>query len=112
MPGYIRLLPYPFGSGAEGDSAQGIMSTRITVESPEMSEFDIGDTMHVVVVLERKPDVLWLPPQAIRNFEGRRFVVVQDATGQVRKDIRIGIEGEGRIEVEEGLIEGEIVIGQ
>jgi hypothetical protein len=39
-------------------------------------------------------------------------VVVQNEAGQVRKDIRVGIEGEGRAEIEEGLTEGEIVIGQ
>jgi RND family efflux transporter MFP subunit len=113
MQGTIRLLPYPFGSGAEGDTAEGILSTRVTVESlAQADESEIGDAMDVVVVLERKPDVLWLPQQAIRNFEGRRFVVVQNEAGQVRKDIKIGIEGEGRVEVEEGLTEGEIVIGQ
>jgi multidrug efflux pump subunit AcrA (membrane-fusion protein) len=64
------------------------------------------------VVLERKDDVLWLPPQAIRTFEGRRFVVVQEGDAQIRVDVKVGIESEDRVEIEEGLSEGQVVIGQ
>jgi RND family efflux transporter MFP subunit len=113
MEGQIRLLPYPYGSGAEEGGADDIMSTRLTLDSPTLTDdFEIGDPVEVSIVLERKPDVLWLPPQAIRNFEGRRFVVVQNEAGQVRKDIQVGIEGEGRVEIVEGLSAGETVIGQ
>ena len=56
--------------------------------------------------------MLWLPPQAIRTFEGRRFVVVQDGDAQLRVDVTIGIESDDRVEIEEGLTEGQTVIGQ
>jgi multidrug efflux pump subunit AcrA (membrane-fusion protein) len=66
----------------------------------------------VNVVLERKDDVLWLPPQAIRTFEGRKFVVVQEeGEAQRRVDVKVGIESEDRVEIEEGLTEGQVVIG-
>jgi multidrug efflux pump subunit AcrA (membrane-fusion protein) len=68
--------------------------------------------MRVTALLERKSDVLWLPPQAIRTFEGRRFVVVQDGAAQRRVDVKIGIEGADRLEIGEGLSEGQTVIGQ
>jgi len=68
--------------------------------------------VRITVVLERKEDVLWLPPQAIRTFEGRKFVVVQEGEGQLRVDVKVGIESEDRVEIEEGLTEGQIVIGQ
>ena len=72
----------------------------------------MGDLMRVTIVLERKSDVLWLPPQAIRTFEGRRFVLVQQGEAQMKVDIKIGVQGEERWEIEEGLTEGQVVIGQ
>ena len=66
--------------------------------------------MRVTVILEQKDDVLWLPPQAIRTFEGRRFVVVQADGFQQRVDVTIGIEGNDRTEIEAGLEEGQIVV--
>jgi hypothetical protein len=39
-------------------------------------------------------------------------VVVQENNGQRRVDIKVGVEGEDRIEVESGLTEGQIIVGQ
>ena len=72
----------------------------------------MGDLSRVTVVLERKDNVLWLPPQAIRTFEGRRFVVVQDGEAQRRVDVTIGIESDERVEIKEGLTAGLTVVGQ
>ena len=55
---------------------------------------------------------VWLPPQAIRNFQGRNFVIVQDADRQRRVDVRVGIESQERVEILEGLEEGQTIIGQ
>ena len=62
------------------------------------------------VVLEKRASALWLPPQAIRKYEGRQFVVVQDSDGQRRVDVKIGITSAGRVEILEGLEVGQIVI--
>ena len=52
-----------------------------------------------------------MPPQAIRNFNGRRFAVVQDGDVQRRVDVKIGIQAEDRVEIEEGLQAGQTVVG-
>jgi multidrug efflux pump subunit AcrA (membrane-fusion protein) len=112
--GYIRRLPYPYGGGgrSEGAEEEEDASTRIRLDVTfEELDLDMGDLMTIEVVLEQKDDVLWLPPQAVRTFEGREFVVVQDGELQRRVDVKIGIESEDRVEVEEGLTEGQIVIG-
>lgn len=115
LKGHIRRLPYPYGGG--GSTGGGIededRSTRIALDTAAgAAGFKIGDRVRVTIVLERKDDVLWLPPQAIRTFEGRKFVVVQDGQAQVRVDVKIGIEGEERVEIEKGLTEGQVVMGQ
>jgi len=105
--GVIRYLPY----GLTVDATEDEKTTRITLDvDPGEAGLSEGDLMRVTAVLEQKDDVLWLPPQAIRIFEGRRFVVVQEDGFQQRVDVKIGIEGEDRVEIEEGLIEGQIVV--
>jgi RND family efflux transporter MFP subunit len=111
--GTIRRLPYPYGGGGR---SQGVeeedTSTRIALEgTPQELGLERGDLVRIEVVLEQKPNVLWLPPQAIRTFEGRRFVVVQDGESQRRVDITVGIQSEDRVEIEEGLNEGDVVVG-
>ena len=117
IKGSIRVLPYPYGGGGRTQGVEGETeedkSTRVTLEAtPEEAGYERGDMVRVTVVLERKDDVLWLPPQAIRTFEGRKFVVVQEGEAQQRVDVKIGIEGEDRVEIEEGLTEGQTIIGQ
>lgn len=64
-------------------------------------------------ILGRRENVIWLPPQAIRNFRGRRFVVILDPGGkQRRSDVIVGLESAERLEIVDGVKEGEIVLGQ
>jgi RND family efflux transporter MFP subunit len=105
--GTIRYLPYGLSATADEDEK----TTRITLNAdPEEIGLSSGDLMRVTVVLEQKEDVLWLPPQALRVFESRHFVVVQEDGYQQRIDITIGIQGDDRTEIVEGLKEGQIVI--
>jgi multidrug efflux pump subunit AcrA (membrane-fusion protein) len=113
--GYIRRLPYPYGGGgrSEGAEEEEDKSTRIRLEGVNFEDLDleVGDLMTIEVVLEQKDDVMWLPPQAVRKFEGREFVVIQDGEVQRRVDVKVGIESQDRVEIEEGLSEGQIVVG-
>jgi RND family efflux transporter MFP subunit len=114
IAGHVRRLPYPYGGGGRSSGLEDEdKSTRVTMEiSAAEAGLELGDLVRVTVVLERKDDVLWLPPQAIRTFEGRKFVVVQEAgEAQRRVDVKVGVESEDRVEIEEGLTEGQVVIG-
>jgi RND family efflux transporter MFP subunit len=107
--GTITRLPY-IGQSTSGEDED--KTTRISLDiNPVEAGLEVGDLMRVSVILEYKENVLWLPPQAIRTFEGRKFVVIQDGDYQARVDVKIGIEGEDRVEILEGLEEGQIVIG-
>jgi multidrug efflux pump subunit AcrA (membrane-fusion protein) len=113
LHGVIRRLPYPYGSGGSGQTIEEKdKSTRITIEEPQdVGGYALGDLVRVTVEVERAENVLWLPPQAIRNFSGRLFAVVQDGEVQRRVDVRIGVEAQDRVEIVEGLEEGQIVVG-
>jgi multidrug efflux pump subunit AcrA (membrane-fusion protein) len=113
LTGTVRRLPYPYGTGG-GASVQDLdQSTRITVDqSAEEADYALGDLMQVEVELERKENVLWLPPQAIRTFDGRRFVVIQDGDVQRRVDVQAGIQTPDRVEIVEGVEANQVVVGQ
>lgn len=121
LSAFIRTLPYPFGggSGAQsgesgGDANANERVTRIALDAEKHGdvELKLGELADVEVRLEAKPDVLWVSPNAIRRFQGRRFVVVQDGDGQRRVDVLIGIESEDRVEILEGVDEGDVLIGE
>lgn len=113
LTGEIRQLPYPYGSGGSGTTVDDLdRSTRVTIfESPSEAEFGLGDLVRVNVILEEKDDVLWLPPQALRVFDGRRFALVQEDDVQRRVDVTVGIQTQERVEILDGLEEGQTVIG-
>jgi multidrug efflux pump subunit AcrA (membrane-fusion protein) len=114
LNGVVRQLPYPYGSGGRGQTVEDMdKSTRVTIDaSPSEAGFELGDLVRVTVELERKADVLWLPPQALRVFDGRRFAVLQDGDLQRRVDVTVGIETPDRVEIKDGLEEGQTVVGQ
>lgn len=111
--GVIRRLPYPYGSGGSGQTVEEKdKSTRIAIEETLTSgDFALGDLVRVTAEVERAENVLWLPPAALRNFNGRLFVVVQEGDVQRRVDVRIGVEAEDRVEILEGVEEGQVVVG-
>jgi multidrug efflux pump subunit AcrA (membrane-fusion protein) len=114
LSGSVRQLPYPYGSGGRGQTVEDMdKSTRVSIDASAAEEgFALGDLVRVTVELERKADVLWLPPQALRIFDGRRFAVLQDGDVQRRVDVTVGIETPERVEIESGLEEGQTVVGQ
>jgi hypothetical protein len=114
LKGAVRQLPYPYGSGGRGQTVEDMdKSTRVTIETkPGDTAFELGDLVRVTVELERKDNVLWVPPQAIRLFDGRRFAVLQDGDLQRRVDVTVGIETPDRVEIKTGLDEGQTVVGQ
>ncbi len=109
--GQVRQLPYPYGGGTV-ETDEGDTAVRISFDDPEV-ELEMGELANVTIVLEEKKDVLWLPPAALRSFQGRTFVVVQEEDGgQRRLDLRTGIESEDRVEILEGLAAGQVVVGE
>ena len=112
LEGVIRYLPYPYGSSKPGEGTTNDGSARIELlQMPESVGLELADRVRVEVVIERHSDVLWLPPQAVRQFQGRNFVVVQDGELQRRVDVTLGVQTEDRWEILDGLEEGWIVVG-
>lgn len=114
LMGTVRRLPYPYGSGGEAVVADADPSTRIQFDDliAALNAYEPGDRVSVSILVTQRPGVLWLPPAAIRDFNGRKFVVVQVGDVQQRVDVTLGITGRGRVEVLTGVEEGQIIVGQ
>ncbi len=110
FPMTVRQLPYPYGTGPQGSEADGL--ARIAFADPaQATDLSIGERIEVAILLEQHDNVLWLPPAAIREFNGRLFVVVQEGDAQKRLDIKIGLQSENQIEITSGITEGQLVVG-
>jgi RND family efflux transporter MFP subunit len=106
--GAIRALPYPYGN-ADTESTDGSVQVALD-QGPAQLGYEVGDMVSTSIILEQKADALWLPLQAVREFEGRYFVIVRDGEEERRVDVKVGIVDEHRIEITEGLAEGQIVV--
>lgn len=107
MAGAIYRLP---STGLTADSNQDARLRIAIVGRVEDAGYALDDLVQVNVLLNKSENTLWLPPQAIRVFEGRRFVVIQEGSLQRRIDVKLGLLSEDRVEILEGLIEGQVVI--
>jgi multidrug efflux pump subunit AcrA (membrane-fusion protein) len=113
MPAIIRLMPAPYGSGGSGAVQEQDRTTRFKILDLMGQEVEAGVTIvKIRIVLEHKDNVLWLPPEAVRSFEGRRFVVVREGERERRVTVKTGIETEDKIEILEGVKEGDVIVGQ
>jgi multidrug efflux pump subunit AcrA (membrane-fusion protein) len=112
MPAQIRRMPAPYGSGGSGAVREEDQTTRFAIEDTKGQTLAPGTVAKIRIVLERKEDVLLLPPEAIRSFEGRRFVVVREGDTERRVPVELGIETDTQVEILEGVEAGDIVVGQ
>ena len=107
--GAVRRLP---GSALSGQINPG-NDDRMRIQingSPTDLGYKIGDLVKVDIIIAQSSNTLWVPPQVIRTFDSRLFVVVQDGDIQRRVDVKLGVTGDDRVEVLEGLTEGQVVV--
>lgn len=108
LTGSIAALPIPYGSSDTLPES----TIRIAFADPSEVTLENSDRVTVDLVLGEAIGTLWLPPAAIRDFSGRYFVVVQDGDTQRRVDVVLGLQSNSRVEVLEGVEEGQTIVGQ
>ena len=107
--GIVRQLPYPYG-GTTIDTGD---DTATHIEITSEVTLTVGELATVSIILQQKENVLWLPPAAIRTYQGRNFCVVQNADGtQKRVDVLLGITTDERVEIVSGLSQGQTIVGE
>ncbi len=107
--GFVRQLP--FIGGRDSTVNDDDQAVHVALNNKNV-KLELGELATVIITLEQKGQALWLPPAAIRTFQGRDFVVIQEGAAQRRIDVKLGIKGEDRVEILEGVQEGQVVVGQ
>jgi multidrug resistance efflux pump len=108
----IAQLPYPYGTGGGAVQVEDRDErVHVMVLDMENTGLESGDLVRVTVLIEQSADTLWLPPAAIRTFEGRKFVMVREEDRLLKRDVKLGVEGEDRVEILDGLEEGQTIEG-
>jgi multidrug efflux pump subunit AcrA (membrane-fusion protein) len=100
----IRQLPL---SSREADQTVRVAASLEGVE--------LGGLVDINMPLQIAENVLWLPPEAIRTFQGRTFVIILTTDGERAVDVQLGLQTTERVEileVEGSVQEGDIVVGQ
>lgn len=93
-------------SGSEQDSSVHLYPDDAT------APLALGDAATVSITVDRRENVLWLPPAALRQFQGESFVFVETGGVQRRVNVTLGIQSADRVEIASGLEEGQKVAGQ
>lgn len=110
-PAEVRQMPYTGTDTSTSGNTSNDASVRISLLEGSTG-LSLGELATVIIQLEERQDVLWLPPAALRVFQGRDFVLIQDGEVQRRVDVRVGLRTTERVEILEGLEEGQVVLGQ
>jgi len=104
IPGHVRLVP-DLSDGKSDD-----LSVRIVPDDPA-AVLNINEAVSVIVQVEARRGVLYLPPAALRSFQGRDFVLVLENGVQRRLDVLLGLRAADRVEIVSGLEEGQVIVG-
>jgi len=91
------------------DPARGTVEVRLDVAEPPL--FLRPDmTISVNVTVGRKEDALVVPAEVVRDAATDPWVLRVEGGRAVRRPVRLGLRGEGMLEVVEGLAAGDAVV--
>lgn len=100
------ISPGEFGAEKEGNN----YFYYFQLDTPDPS-LQNGTQGKVLVELERRPDVLYLPDETIRKADGKTGVYFENENGvREMKFVEIGLTADHKVEIKSGLTEGEIII--
>lgn len=105
--GIISSLPLLSETGGY----EGNGNVLFELDDPER-ELILGEAVIIEVIVNTKSDVLWLPPTAIRTFQGQEFVYIKEDGYDFRVNIITGLGTSSQVEIVSGLDEGQVVVGE
>lgn len=101
--GTVERLPYPFGVG-------GDPFVYVAVADEEQGKLRIGGTVQVTVEVERRTNVLWLPPDALHQVGTTYYAFVRDGNNEEQIKVELGLRTADQVEILSGLAEDDMVV--
>lgn len=95
----IRQLPL--------NSRDADQTTRVAAS---LDDVPLGQAIEIIMPLERREDVVWLPPGYVRTFQARTFVIVLRGDDEFVQDVVVGLRTPEREEIVSGLEAGDVVV--
>ncbi|MDN5331510.1 MAG: HlyD family secretion protein [Tepidanaerobacteraceae bacterium] len=101
-----------------GTSSNEVSTFDVTVVTGPIEELKAGMTVTAEIIIQSKEDALILPANAIREANGKTFVILAgsesenqgESRRQNMREVKLGIKTSDYVEILEGLSEGDTVI--
>lgn len=85
-----------------------VYTSHIRIENP-LPGLRPGMNAEVVILVDRKEDVLTVPVQAVLQYKGKDHIAVRGPNGYDRKEVGLGATNDKYVEVVDGASEGQLV---
>ena len=106
-----KITRLPLAVSSTGQAGTQDSTVHFSLDDPSV-KLTLGDAATILVTINSRTDVLWLPPAAIRTFQDQDFVFVESGGVQRRVNVPVGLRSAERVEIVSGLEEGQTVVGQ
>lgn len=90
-----------------------IFPVRVSIPYPNIQKYRLGMNGTMTIITKHKENVLTVPLDATTVRDGTTYVMVKDpsnASKEIERKVRTGIENDDKAEIVEGLQEGEQVV--
>ncbi|MDB5053066.1 MAG: transporter [Bacilli bacterium] len=125
LKGKVKQLPNPkldnnntgdLNGGGNGNSAKtkDSLANYLLIDLDKIPENIVrGTALGATIVIQRKENVVVIPPSVLRTVSGRNYVQVIDENGTKREvDVEVGQQTSTNVEIKNGLKPGQKVVGR
>jgi RND family efflux transporter MFP subunit len=109
--GELYQVPFLDPSAGQGQENRQDQSVHIRLAEAGIP-LTLGEVASITIQIETRQGVLWLPVAALRVFQGKDFVFIEENGVQRRVDVVLGLKSSERVEIVSGIQEGQTVVGQ
>jgi RND family efflux transporter MFP subunit len=106
LTGVITAVPDNTSNNISPQNSDDLVHISLN-EKPLSAGYQYGDQVQVSVIVESKNNTLWLPPDAITTNGSHSYVTIKDDQGQRQVEVKLGLKTDSKVEILEGLTEGQ-----